>query len=130
MAHQIRFYRGIALFTVFLLAGCGAARTTAKVVTFPVKAAWMTGKGLYLTGKGVYKVGEGVYRVGMVPVHLTQRAMNTASDILLFTTRAVDTAGQIVETTRLIKTVELQSELSALKNAKNILEVIIDVPAM
>lgn len=125
-AHFRTISAGLAL--LVCLSACTAARSTAKVVTFPVKAAWMTGKGVYITGKGVYKVGEGIYRVGSIPVRLTQRAMNTASDVLLFTTRIADTAGRVVETTRLIRTVELESQLAALKGVRNVIEVIIDVP--
>ena len=113
-----------------LLSACAAARTTANVVTLPVKAAYYTGKGVYLTGKGIYKVGEGVYRVGQVPVRITHAALHTTSDVLLLTTRVMTTAGTIADTTRRIETASLSAELLALKSARNVVEVIVDVPGL
>lgn len=117
----------LALVAAISLTACG---TATAIATAPVKAVWYTGKGVYLTGKGVYKVGEGIYRVGSVPVKITHAAMNTTSDILLLTTRVATTAGTIAETTRRIRRVELEAELAALKSARNVIEVIVDVPSV
>ncbi len=113
---------------VLLLASCAAARTTANVAALPVKAGFAAGKGVYLTGKGIYKIGEGVYKVGSVPVKITAEALETTSEVLILTKRFVTTAGTIAETSYRIRRAELDAQLAALKQARNIVEVIIDVP--
>jgi len=128
--------------SAMILSGCGVAKTTGKVVTAPVKgiyhtgkfagkAAYGTGKGMYHTGKFVgntaYGAGKGMYYVGKVPVVITDKALDTTSQVLTVTTQAVDLSGKIVTTSHKIGRVELDSELGKLKTARNVIRVFVDV---
>ena len=138
------------------LPACGVAKTTGKIAALPVKAVYKTGefagKSVYhtgrLTGKGIYKTGEfagksiyhtgkfagetaiaagkGVYYVGMVPVKITDKALDTSARVLSVTTQALDLTGKVVTVTRDIQAIQLDAELQALKGMKNIIGVFVD----
>ena len=117
------------------LSGCmTVAKGTAKAVTLPVKGAYhgtkAVGKGVIGTtkfvGKSVYATGKGVYYVGMVPVKITDKALDTTSKVLTVTTQAVDLTGKVVTTTRHIQAAQLDAELAGLRTAKNVLSVTVD----
>ncbi len=135
----------LAAVCALTLSGCGVAKTTAKVATFPFKAGYevveTTGEGVYATGKfagkgvyntgkfagkGVYNVGKGVYYVGSVPVKITDAALDTTSKVLRITTQMVDLTGKVVTVSRDIQSYELERELQAIKGAKNIISVLVD----
>jgi len=127
-----------------------------KIAALPVKAVYKTGefagKSVYhtgrLTGKGIYKTGEfagksiyhtgkfagetaiaagkGVYYVGMVPVKITDKALDTSARVLSVTTQALDLTGKVVTVTRDIQAIQLDAELQALKGMKNIIGVFVD----
>ncbi len=129
------------------LAGCSTvAKTTGKAVALPFKGAYhgtkavgkgayygtkAVGKGVYGTtkfvGKSVIATGKGVYYVGMVPVKITDKALDTTAKVLSVTTQAVDLTGKVVVTTRHIQAARLDAELAGLRSAKNVMGVIVDV---
>ena len=139
--------------TATLVSGCGVAKTTAKVAMAPVKvvgktaevagkSVYHTGKGVYhtgkfmgeaafMTGKGVYYVGKGVgtvvYRVGSVPVIVADRALDTTYKVLRITETTIDVGGKAYTLFRDIPRTELDAYIKALKSAKNVAEVVIDV---
>lgn len=125
-----------------MLSGCS---TAGKVAAAPFKGAYhgtkAVGKGTYNTtkfagkavygtgkfmGKSVVATGKGVYYVGMVPVKITDKALDMTSKVLTVTTQAVDLTGKVVTTTRQIQAVQLDAELSALRTAKNVISVTVD----
>lgn len=90
----------------------------------------IAGKGVYETGKfagnTAIAAGKSVYYVGMVPVKITDKALDTSARVLSITTQAVDLTGKVVTVTRDIQAIELDAELQALKGLKNILGVFVD----
>jgi hypothetical protein len=124
-----------------LLSGCGVH----KVVTVPAKGVYHTanfagkavvgttkfaGKTVYGTtkfvGKSAITTGKGVYYVGMVPVKITDKALDTTAKVLSITTQTVDLAGRVMTVTREIQATRLDAELKALKTAKNVISVFVD----
>ena len=142
---------------VLALSGCQIAKTTGKVAAMPFKAVYKTGeftgktvyktgelagKSVYYTGKyagkGVYEtgkfagksamgIGKGIYYIGTVPVKITDKALDTTAKVLTVTTQALDVSGKVMTTARTIQATELEAELAAIKGAKNILNVVVDV---
>lgn len=119
-----------------MLSGCmTVAKGTAKAVTLPVKGVYhgtkFVGKSVVGTtkfaGKTVYNTGKGIYYVGMVPVKITDKALDMTSKVLTVTTQAVDLTGKVVTTTHTIGRAELDSELAKLRTAKNVISVVVDV---
>lgn len=143
-------------FSAMVLSGCQIAKTTGKVAALPFKAVYKTGefagktvyktgelagKSVYYTGKyagkGVYETGKfagktavaagkGVYYIGTVPVKITDKALDTTAKVLTVTTQALDVSGKVITTARTIQSVELEAELTAIKGATNILNVVVD----
>ena len=127
-----------ALVVALPLTGCmTVAKTTGKAAALPFKGAYhgtkMVGKGVIGTtkfvGKSVIATGKGVYYVGMVPVKITDKALDTSAKVLSVTTQAVDLTGKVVVTTRHIQAARLDAELAGLRSAKNVLGVVVDVVA-
>jgi len=105
----------------------GATKMTGKAAVgttkFAGKAAVGTTK---LAGKTVWNTGKGVYYVGMVPVKITDKALDTTSKVLTITTQMVDLTGKTVTVTRDISAMQLDSELKKLKTARNVISVVVD----
>ena len=99
-------------------AGCGVAKTTAKVATMPVKATAKTGelagKGVYhtgkgavdageLAGKGVYYTGKGAYETGKFAgeaAYATGKAVYYVGSVPVeITERALDTTTKVLNVT-------------------------------
>jgi len=127
------------------LSGCAVVKTTGQVAALPFKATYETtkfvgksaykttefvGKGAYKTtefvGKSVIATGKGIYYVGTVPVKITDKALDTSTQVLTMTTKALDATGKAVSLTRQIKAAQLDAELAAVQGATNILSVIVD----
>jgi len=136
-----------------VLSGCAVAKTTGKVAAAPFKVVGKTaeiagksiyytgkgvaktgeyaGKSVYYTGKGVYKTaefaGKTVYHVGRTPVVITNAALDTTSNVLSVTEQVIDTGGKIYKLSREIPRSELEAYLKAVKAAKNVVDVFIDI---
>ena len=131
----ITMKQALFLGSVLFLSGCGVAKTTAKVATFPFKAGYevveTTGQVAWgvteFTAEGIYKVGKGVYYVGSVPVKITDAALDTTDRFLRITTQMVDLTGKVVTVSRDIQRVQLEKELLKYKGAKNVVSVLVDV---
>lgn len=125
---------GLTILIANMMGGCVVAKTTGKVAALPFKAAYKTteiaGKTVYGTGKFMGKsaiaAGKGIYYVGSVPVKITDKALDTTTKVLTITTQAVDLTGKVITTSRQIQAYELESELFALKGAKNVIGVLVD----
>ena len=106
----------------------GATKLTGKTA---VGATKLTGKAAVgttkMVGKGVWATGKGVYYVGTVPVKVTNAALDTSAKVLTVTTQMVDLTGSVVQTSREISAMQLETELKNIKRAKNILSVVVDV---
>lgn len=127
-------YAAIGSYEGTKLAGKGvyyAGKGTYDVGAFGAKGVYYTGKGvvatLEATGNGIEKVGHGVYYIGMVPLKVTNQALNTVEDVLTITVRVVDTAGRVADLTKKIQTIQLDAELAAIRAVPNVLEVLLDV---
>ena len=131
-------------FAALTLSACGVH----KVVTVPAKGVYETtkfagkavvgttkfaGKTVYgtgkLAGKSVWATGKGVYYIGTVPVKITDKALDTSAKVLSLTTQSLDAAGKVVTLTREIQATQLDAELGAIKGAKGVLSVVVDVLA-
>ena len=105
-------------FAALSLAGCGVAKTTAKVATLPVKATVKTGElageGVYHTGKGVvgagelagkgaYYTGKGAYETGKFAgeaAYATGKAVYYVGSVPVeITDRALDTTTKVLNVT-------------------------------
>jgi hypothetical protein len=139
---KLKAFTFTAAVAAIMLSGCGVAKTTGKVAAAPFKAAYKTGelagKGVYYTGKGVYKAGEftgkaayqtgkTVYYVGRVPVQFADGVLDRTAKVLSITTQVVDLTGKIGTYTYQIQAAKLDSELSKIKTAKNVMKVFVDV---
>lgn len=131
------------------LSGC---RTTGKVVTAPFKVAAKTtelagktvyhtgriaakgtyetgalaGKSVYYTGKGALAVGTQLYYIGKIPVQITDKALETTTRFLVVTSHVVDLSGKVVAVTKEIKSIQLDAELRAIREAANVVRVFVD----
>lgn len=120
----------IITFSSLALSGCLAT----KIVTAPIKVATTTtkvaAKTVVTTGKVAGKVvggtSKGVYYAGKVPVQISDKALDSATKVLLVTTQVVDTAGKVMTLTKEIKASKLDAELQAIKHSTNIVRVFID----
>lgn len=142
-----------SLLSTNLLGGCAVAKVTGKAAALPFKAVYKTGeyagKGVYYTGKGAYAVGKGagtvvyktgmfagkgayytgkgVYTVGMVPIKVTNAALDTSAKVLTVTTQVVDLSGKVVTVSRNIQRSEVDAYVGQAKGAANIVGILIDV---
>ena len=130
-------YAAIGSYEGTKLAGKGvyyAGKGTYDVGAFGAKGVYYTGKytgkgvvaTLEATGNGIEKVGHGVYYIGMVPLKVTNQALNAVEDVLTITVRVVDTAGRVADLTKKIQTIQLDAELAAIRAVPNVLEVLLD----
>ncbi|MEM7728704.1 MAG: hypothetical protein AAF311_05445 [Pseudomonadota bacterium] len=121
---HVAFKLAVAVSATMALASCMTVmKTTGAVAALPVKATFHTGK---TVGKGVIGTGKAAYYIGSVPVKITDAALDASVDILTITTQLAMTGGAVVSVTRTIKAVELNAELEAIRQAGNILSVVID----
>jgi len=135
----------VALAATITLSACGVAKTTGKVAALPFKAVYKTGElatkgvvgtGMFagktvygtgkLVGKTVYNTGKGVYYIGSVPVKITDKALDTTTQVLSVTKQVVDISGKAVTITRQIQAAELEAELAGIRGAANVLGVVIE----
>ncbi|MGB3456637.1 MAG: hypothetical protein WBG08_08315 [Litorimonas sp.] len=120
-------YFTLIVVTALWLSGCmTVAKTTGKAVALPFQATYAVGK---TTGKAVIGTGKAVYYVGSVPVKISDKALDTTTDMLVVTKTALDTAGSVMKVTRTIKAAQLDAELDNIRRAGNLIEVVIDVAA-
>lgn len=142
-----------AFFTMAVLTlGLSGCKTTGKVVTAPFKVAAKTtefagksvyhtgriaakgtyetgalaGKSVYYTGKGALAVGTKLYYIGKIPVQITDKALETTTRVLVVTSHIVDLSGKVVSITKEIKSIQLDAELRAIREAANVVRVFVD----